>query len=62
MPPAVPVKPLSGRVIARHTPCMDVQKQGERRVERGMRTMFWTWAVIIAGGLAFMIALPLADR
>jgi len=41
---------------------MDVQKQGERRVERGMRTMFWTWAVIIAGGLAFMIALPLADR
>lgn len=25
----------------------------------GMRVVFWTWAVIIGGGLAVMITLPL---
>lgn len=28
----------------------------------GMRTMFWTWMAIIIGGLALMIAIPLAGR
>ena len=28
----------------------------------GMRAMFWTWAGIIAVGLAVMIALPLSGR
>ena len=28
----------------------------------GMRIMFWTWMILIAGGLAVMIALPLAGR
>jgi len=28
----------------------------------GMRAMFWTWMVIIGGGLALMIAIPLAGR
>lgn len=28
----------------------------------GMRVMFWTWAVLIAGGLIIMIVLPLAGR
>ena len=28
----------------------------------GMRTMFWTWMILIAGGLAVMIVLPLLGR
>jgi hypothetical protein len=28
----------------------------------GMRIMFWTWMVLIVGGLAVMIALPLLGR
>jgi len=28
----------------------------------GMRFAFWSWAVIVVGGLAAMIALPLAGR
>lgn len=28
----------------------------------GMRGMFWTWALVIAGGLAVMIAIPLGGR
>jgi len=28
----------------------------------GMRAVFWTWIVLIAGGLAVMIALPLLGR
>lgn len=28
----------------------------------GMRLVFWTWMVLIAGGLAIMIALPLLGR
>jgi hypothetical protein len=28
----------------------------------GMSVMFWSWIVIIAAGLALMIALPLAGR
>jgi hypothetical protein len=28
----------------------------------GMRVMFWTWMVLIAGGLVIMIALPLLGR
>ena len=28
----------------------------------GMRIMFWTWMIVIAGGLAVMIVLPLAGR
>ena len=28
----------------------------------GMRTMFWTWMTLIAGGLAVMIVLPLLGR
>jgi hypothetical protein len=27
-----------------------------------MRTAFWSWMVIIVGGLAVMITLPLAGR
>jgi hypothetical protein len=28
----------------------------------GMRVVFWTWIVLIAGGLAVMIVLPLLGR
>jgi len=28
----------------------------------GMRVVFWTWMVLIAGGLAVMIVLPLLGR
>ena len=28
----------------------------------GMRIMFWTWMILIAGGLTVMIVLPLAGR
>lgn len=28
----------------------------------GMRVAFWSWAVIVGGGLAVMIALPLLGR
>ncbi len=28
----------------------------------GMRAMFWTWAGIIAAGLAVMIAIPVSGR
>jgi hypothetical protein len=28
----------------------------------GMRTVFWTWMVLIVGGLAVMIVLPLLGR
>jgi hypothetical protein len=28
----------------------------------GMRFVFWTWMVLIFGGLAVMIALPLLGR
>jgi hypothetical protein len=28
----------------------------------GMRFAFWSWTVIVAGGLIVMIALPLAGR
>jgi hypothetical protein len=28
----------------------------------GMRIMFWTWMILIAGGLAVMIVLPLTGR
>lgn len=36
---------------------------GEPETETvGMRAMFWTWAAIIAVGLAVMIVLPLAGR
>ncbi len=28
----------------------------------GMRTVFWTWVGIIAGGLAFMIATAIGGR
>ncbi|MER7796568.1 hypothetical protein [Microbacterium sp. NPDC096154] len=28
----------------------------------GMRVAFWSWAVIVAGGLAAMIVLPLLGR
>ena len=31
-------------------------------VRSAMRMAFWSWAVIIVGGLAYMIALPLAGR
>jgi len=34
----------------------------ERTGMPGMRAMFWTWMVIIGGGLALMIAIPLAGR
>lgn len=28
----------------------------------GMRSVFWTWMVIIAGGLAFMITTAIGGR
>jgi hypothetical protein len=28
----------------------------------GMRIMFWTWMILIAGGLAVMIVQPLVGR
>ena len=28
----------------------------------GMRVMFWTWMILIVGGLAVMIVLPLLGR
>jgi hypothetical protein len=28
----------------------------------GMRVVFWTWMVLIAGGLTVMIVLPLLGR
>ena len=28
----------------------------------GMRSMFWTWMILVAGGLAVMIVLPLLGR
>ena len=28
----------------------------------GMRIMFWTWMILIMGGLVVMIVLPLAGR
>ncbi len=34
----------------------------ETRETIGMRVMFWTWAGIIAIGLAVMIGLPLGGR
>jgi hypothetical protein len=33
-----------------------------RQETTGMRVMFWTWFVLIFGGLAVMIALPLLGR
>ncbi len=34
----------------------------QTRDTAGMRAVFWTWAGIIAVGLAIMIALPLGGR
>lgn len=33
-----------------------------RRDTIGMRAVFWSWTVIIFGGLAFMIAIGLVGR
>jgi len=33
-----------------------------KREATGMRIVFWTWMVLIFGGLAVMIALPLLGR
>jgi hypothetical protein len=43
---------------------MSSRTQHEQRLEEtpGMRMAFWTWAGIIAFGLAVMIVLPLAGR
>ncbi len=35
---------------------------GNRESHDAMRTAFWSWAMIIVVGLAFMIILPLAGR
>jgi hypothetical protein len=36
---------------------------GESKQETtGMRVVFWTWMVLIFGGLAVMIVLPLLGR
>ena len=36
---------------------------GESKQEAtGMRVVFWTWMVLIVGGLTVMIALPLLGR
>ena len=32
------------------------------RETTGMRIVFWTWMVLIVGGVAVMIALPLLGR
>jgi len=36
-------------------------KQTEQETP-GMRVMFWTWMLLIAGGLTVMIVLPLLGR
>jgi hypothetical protein len=35
---------------------------GSEHARGAMRAAFWSWVVIIVGGLAIMIALPLAGR
>jgi hypothetical protein len=35
---------------------------GSKQETAGMRIMFWTWMILITGGLAVMIVLPLAGR
>lgn len=34
----------------------------QQKETAGMRAMFWAWALIIAVGLAVMIAIPLGGR
>lgn len=38
------------------------QKDESIEETAGMRFAFWTWIVIVFGGLAVMIVLPLAGR
>lgn len=40
----------------------DSRQTDSRQETTGMRVMFWTWFVLIFGGLAVMIALPLLGR
>lgn len=36
--------------------------QSDNGETAGMRVVFWTWLLLIGGGLAVMIVLPLAGR
>ncbi|WP_268236526.1 hypothetical protein [Microbacterium album] len=41
----------------------DAAHDGDReRDTGGMRAAFWAWALLVIGGLAVMIALPLMGR
>ena len=50
--------PLPGGVAGSSLSAMGDSKQEAT----GMRVVFWTWMVLIVGGLTVMIALPLLGR